>query len=480
MDNKFKEFNLNENIIKALNNMKYIEPSQVQKETIPNILKEEDIIVKSQTGSGKTASFGIPLCEKINIEKTYVQALILVPTRELAMQVKEEISNIGRLKKVRVAAVFGKQPMNEQIRELKQRVHIVVGTPGRISDHINRKTLNLEEVKFLVIDEADKMLSMGFIDQIKDILDKISQKRSTALFSATIPNEIEKLCEKYMNKPKVLEIISKVFNRERIEESYLSIEHKDKFKALWKVIYANNPEGSIVFCNTKDKVKEVSSLMKSEGIIIGELHGDMEQKKRLQIIEDFKNKKFKVLIATDVAARGIHIDHIDLVINYEVPMEKESYIHRIGRTGRAGNFGKAISFVSSGEKRFLNQIEEYITYNIKEDEMPDNEKIKVGRKLFKESQRELIKNKQVVKKNIHNDIIKIHINGGKKKKIRALDILGCFSNLPGLTGEDIGIIDIQEGFSYVDILNGKGREILKKYKEVTVKGKKIKIQYAKK
>lgn len=481
MDNmKFKDLNLSDKILKALDNLGFIEPSEVQCEAIPNLLKEKDIIVKSQTGSGKTASFGIPMCEKIDEEKAKVQGLVLVPTRELALQVKEDISNIGRLKKVRCAAVFGKQPFNEQVRELKQRVHIVAGTPGRITDHINRGNLDLSQLNFVVLDECDKMLNMGFIDQIKAILDNIPKHRVTALFSATLPEEIEALSSEYMRDATLLEVKSKVFNREKIHESYLEVEDKDKFKALWKNLYANTPDGTIVFCNTKDKVKRIYSELKKEGVYVEQLHGDMEQKDRLKTMERFKNREFKVLVATDIAARGIHVDHITHVFNYELPMEKESYIHRIGRTGRAGKEGTAISFISNYELKYLKEIEEYLNYTISKGEFPSDEAVKEGRKAFKESQRELSSEVKAPKKEkIHGDVMKIHVNGGKKKKIRPLDIVGAFSNLEGLTGDDIGIIDVQDGFSFVDILNGKGQSVISKYNEITVKGKKVRIQRAK-
>ncbi|EDT72182.1 ATP-dependent RNA helicase DbpA [Clostridium perfringens D str. JGS1721] len=452
---KFNELNLSEDIIKALNNLGYKNPSEVQEASIPKLLKGEDIIVKSQTGSGKTASFGIPVCEKINIEEKKVQCLVLTPTRELAIQVKDELSNIGRIKKVRCAAIFGKQPFNEQIRELKQRVHIVVGTPGRVFDHMERGTLDLSEVNYVVIDEADKMLSMGFIDQIKDILGELRLNKTTALFSATFSKEIEEICEEYMRNPMLLEVKSKVFNRDRIEESAIEIEEKNKVKSVYK-------------------------MLKDEGITCNELHGDMEQKKRIEVMENFRDKHFKVLVCTDIAARGIHVDSIELVINYEVPMETESYVHRIGRTGRAGREGKAITFVNHYEKKYLENVEEYIGYEIRKASLPSDDEVKAGRKIFKESQKVQLKESKKPKKEVHGDIVKIHVNGGKKKKIRAFDIVGCFSNLPGLTGEDIGIIDVQDGFSYVDILNGKGDKVLKSFKEVTIKGKKVKIQKARK
>ncbi|MGL5616174.1 MAG: DEAD/DEAH box helicase [Sarcina sp.] len=474
----FKELNLDENIIKALDGLGYKKPSEIQEKVIGEFLKEKDIIGRAKTGSGKTAAFGIPLCELAKVEEKSVQGLVIVPTRELALQVKEELSAIGRYKKVRVSAIFGKQPYNEQIRELKQRVHIVVGTPGRILDHLERGTLVADKLKFLVVDECDKMLNMGFIKQIDEILSKLPKNKVTALFSATIPEEIEKICNKYMNNPENIVVERKEELRD-IEESVINLGTANKEIALGKVIFGNNPEAAIVFCNTKNKVKEVAKFLKREGILVDEIHGDLEQKTRLAVMESLKNKEFKVLVATDLAARGIHIDHIDLVINYEIPMEQDSYVHRIGRTGRAGRKGKAVSFVGQYENKFLDSVEDYIGYKIEEGKIPTEEEIKEGKELFKESQKALKENKgKSTRKNTATDITKIHINGGKKKKIRALDIVGAFSNLKGLTGEDIGIIDVQDGFSYVDILNGKGNKILREFKEVTIKAKKVKISKA--
>ncbi|MDV4152101.1 DEAD/DEAH box helicase [Clostridium sp. AL.422] len=476
---RFEDMGLKEEILKALKNLGFESPSEVQKEVIPEIMNKKDVVVKSQTGSGKTASFGIPLCELINEEENVVKALVLVPTRELAMQVKEDISNIGRLKKIRCAAIFGKQPFNEQVRELKQRVHIVSGTPGRVIDHIERGNLDTSKIEYVIIDEADKMLNMGFIDQISEVLSKLPKNKNTALFSATIPSEIEGLYSKYMREPKVLNIKSKVFNREKISERFILSNREDKIKTLLKLLYAYTDDSAIVFCNTKDSVKKLCSSLKKEKIKVDELHGDMDQKLRLKVMDNFKNKDFKVLIATDIAARGIHINHITNVFNYEVPMERESYVHRIGRSGRGEKNGLAITLTSLGERKFLDDIEEYIGYEIEELKLPPYEDVISGRKNFFESQKNDYGNNSTKKKSVHNEVTKIYIGAGKKKKIRNVDILGALSNLEELTGEDIGIIDVQDGFSFVDILNGKGNDLLKKYKEIKVKGKIAKLSKAK-
>ncbi|MEW8956074.1 DEAD/DEAH box helicase [Clostridium sp.] len=477
IENDFEKLAIGNDIVRALSNLGFTEAKEVQKKVIPFMLSSKDIIVKSETGSGKTASFGIPLCEKVEVEDNKVQGIVLTPTRELALQVKEEISNIGRIKKVRCAAIFGKQPMKEQINELKQRIHIVAGTPGRVIDHIERGTINLESAKYLIIDEGDKMLNMGFIDQIEKVINALPKDKNIMLFSATMPEAVEKLCLKYMKAPEKITVVTKVVNRERIEEVYYNVEDRDKFKALKRVIYGEVPNRGIVFCNTKEKVRAVIKLMKDEDISAKELHGDMEQKERLRIMEDFKDGRFQFLVSTDIAARGIHVDDITHVINYDVPGEKEAYVHRIGRTGRQGKSGKAITFVSSYEIKYLKAIEEYIGYALTHGEYVEDSKLREGKKLLKEKSMNLKKSSRP--KNINKDIVKIHLNGGKKKKIRPGDIVGALNNIEGITTEDIGIIEVQDGFSYVDILNKKGNILLNNYKELSIKGKSIKIQRAK-
>ncbi|MEG2972816.1 MAG: DEAD/DEAH box helicase [Clostridium sp.] len=480
MGKEFKDFNLDINVVKALENMGYNSPTKVQEETIGIFLSRRDLVVKSKTGSGKTASFGIPLCSMVNSQESKVQGLILVPTRELALQVQEEISDIGRLNKVRAVAVFGKQPFHPQAQQLKQRVHIVVGTPGRVMDHINRGTLDLTYINSVVIDEADKMLNMGFISQVEEILDSIKGSKNLALYSATMPEEIKKICNKYMNNPEDITIEGGVETKSNIKEGYIVTDKDDKLFTLLDSIYASTPEACIVFCNTKDRVKEVYSFLRKKNILTAQIHGDMMQGDRLKTMERFKNKEYKVLVATDVAARGIHIDHISHVYNYEIPFEKESYVHRIGRTGRNGNHGEAISIITENAIKYIEDIAEYTGKDIVKIDLPSKDEILDGKEEFDKSQQKFAMKTGVEKKKVHSDVVKIHVNGGKKKKIRTLDIVGCFSNLEGVTGADIGIIDIQDGHSYVDILNGKGKDILRKNREVTIKGKKVSISNAKK
>ena len=479
MNKKFEDFNLDKYIIKALHNLNYKTPSKVQEEVIPRLLKKEDVIVKSKTGSGKTASFGIPICENIDIENNNVQALIVVPTRELALQVKDEISNIGRLKKIRCSAIFGKQPIKEQIRELKQRVHIVVATPGRIIDHIGRNTINLDDIKYFIIDEADKMLNKGFIEDMEFILNKIPKNSAKGLFSATIDDDIQYICDKYLKVSNILDIkYNELFDKKQIIENKIKSSENDKYKNLKSIIYMENPTSLIIFCNTKDKVKKLYENMKKDGFLVEELHGDMSQDKRIFVIKDFKNNKFNILISTDVAARGIHIDDISLVINYDVPRDKENYIHRIGRTGRKDSYGKAITIFTDKDDKYINEIEAYLGYEIKVLEELKIDDIAKGKIKFEKKSKEVLKNRKnkMIEKNIHSEVTKIYINAGKKKKIRVIDIVGAFSNLPGINNEDIGVVEVQDLCSYVDILNYKGEELVKKYKEISIKKKMVKLR----
>ena len=481
MINKFEEFNLDKNIIKGLNNLKYKEPSKVQSEVIPYLLNKKDVIVKSKTGSGKTASFAIPLCEKIDIENNSVQGLIIAPTRELALQIKEEIQNIGRIKKVRCSAIFGKQSLKEQIAELKQRVHIVVATPGRIIDHIGRGSIDLNNIKYFIIDEADKMLNKGFVDDMDSILNKLPKETCKGMFSATIDDSINKVCDKYMINPVMVEVENEGNKiTKQISEYYIKVEKDDKYETLKNVIYSQCPNTLIIFANTRDKVDEIYKKMKKDKFLVNEIHGDMSQDKRLFIIKDFKENKFNILVSSDITSRGIHIDDISLVINYEVPRDKENYVHRIGRTGRVDKLGKAITLVSPNEEKYLNDIENYTENKIEEITEIDNIKLEHGKVKFEQLQKNLAHNKKEDKlknkETSNSEVTKIYLNVGKKKKIRVIDIVGAFSNIDGINNDDIGVIEVKDVCSYVDILNYKGEEFLKNNKEILIKKKKVKVK----
>ena len=478
MNNKFEKFNLDKNIIKALNNLKYEEPSKVQEEVIPRLLSEKDLIVKSKTGSGKTASFAIPLVQKVDINNNSVQGLIIAPTRELALQIKEEIQNIGRIKKVRCSAIFGKQPLKDQIAELKQRVHIVVATPGRIIDHIGRGTIDLSNIKYFIIDEADKMLHKGFVDDMESILSKLPQKSCKGMFSATIDDNINIVCDKYMKNPEMIDIkIDDIQVKKQISEYFIKVEKESRYETLKDIIYSECPNSTIIFANTRDKVDEIYKNMKKDKFLVGAIHGEMSQDKRLFIIKDFKDYKFNILVSSDITARGIHIDDVSLVINYEVPRDKENYVHRIGRTGRADKLGKAITLVSSNEEKYLTDIKEYTGNEIEEINNIDEKKVNDGKEELNKLQKNILKNKKDNKKeSINEEITRIYLNVGKKKKIRVIDIVGALSNIEGIENEDIGVIEVKDVCSYVDILNYKGSKFLENNKEITIKKKLVKVK----
>lgn len=479
MTNKFEKFNLDKSIVKALYNMGYEYPSKVQNEVIPKLINSKNVVVKSRTGSGKTASFGIPICENININDNTLQALVVVPTRELALQVKDEISNIGRLKKIRCSAIFGKQPIKEQINSLKQRVHVVVATPGRIIDHITRGTINLDNISYFIIDEADKMLNKGFVDDMEFIFSKLPKYTNIGLFSATIEKDIEYIYNKYIENPNIIQIESDdINNKKQIEEKILYTSDIDKYNDLKNLIYVNNPKTTIIFLNTKDGVIKLYNKMKKDKLLVSELHGDMSQDKRIFVIKDFKEGKYNILVSTDVASRGIHIDDVSLVINYDVPQDKENYVHRIGRTGRQDKYGKAITLATDRDEKYINEIKEYIGYEIEYLENLNSVDVNKGKVKFEEASKKAFKNRKIKQKEtkIHSEVTRIYLNAGKRKKIRVIDIVGTLSNIDGINNGDIGVIEVCDLCSYVDLLNHKGEMFLKKYKDINIKKKLVKVR----
>ncbi|KPU43747.1 ATP-dependent RNA helicase DbpA [Oxobacter pfennigii] len=479
MDEKsFKYYGLSPEILESLRKLEYKEPTKVQVQVIPQVLEGRDVIVRSQTGSGKTASFGIPVCEKIKTEFKDPQALILTPTRELCVQVKEDISNIGRLKRIRCAAVFGKQPYDEQTRELKQRVHIIAGTPGRVIDHIERGNIITGSIKYLIIDEADKMLNMGFIGQIETIISLIPKERITLLFSATLPDKVRYLCDKYMHKPVSIEINHDVEIPEGIEQQWYKVSEDDKFDLLNRIFYIENPESSIIFCRTKENTDMLYKELKNRGYSCNAIHGGMLQNERLHKMQSFKKGEYRFLAATDIAARGLDIEDITHIINYDIPLEDESYVHRIGRTGRKGKKGKAITFVCPDEVDMLHKIEGYIGSEIQYKEIPSIEEAEKGKKAFNANTKYTQKIRADKGSMLSKDITKIYINAGKSKKIRTGDIVGAITSIDGVKVEDVGIIDLRDNLSYIDILNGKGDLVLEALQYTTVKGKTVRVQKA--
>ncbi|HWI47572.1 DEAD/DEAH box helicase [Lysinibacillus xylanilyticus] len=476
----FKDYKLSNEIVNALDSLEYVNPTEVQSKVIPIVLEKMDLVVKSQTGSGKTASYGIPICELIDWKENKPQALILTPTRELAVQVKEDFINIGRFKRIKAAAVYGKQPFAIQKTELKQKTHVVVGTPGRVLDHIERGTLALDRIHYLVIDEADEMLNMGFIEQVEAIIKELPRERVTMLFSATLPEKVKSLSLNYMKTPIDIEIKTTGLTTDKIDHSLFEVADDDKFSMLKDITIVENPDSCIIFCRTKDRVDTVCDQLIDLSYSCDKIHGGMIQDDRLGVMNDFRRGEFRYLIATDVAARGIDIDNITHVVNYDLPLEKESYVHRTGRTGRAGQKGKAITFVTPFEDRFLSEIEEYIGFEIPKMNAPSKEEVLDKKPAFEEKMNVEPTIKKAKSEKLNKKIMKLYFNGGKKKKLRAVDFVGTIAKIDGVSVEDIGIITILDTVSYVEILNDKGPIVLNSMKNTTIKGKLLKVYEANK
>lgn len=474
----FTDFTLSEEILSTLASLQYQQPTEVQRKVIPLVIEEHDVVVKSRTGSGKTASFAIPICEMIDWAENKPQALVLTPTRELAVQIKEDFINIGRLKRINAVEVYGKQSFMYQKTKLKQKTHVVVGTPGRLLDHIQKGTLVLDRVRYLVIDEADEMLNMGFIEQVEAIIEEMPKNRVTMLFSATLPDTVKKLAQNYLKSPVEVEIESSRTSEGLIEHSLFWVEEDEKLQLLQNVTIIENPDSCIIFCRTKDRVDMVVDHLTKLGYDCDKIHGGMIQEDRLDVMSEFKRGEFRYLIATDVAARGIDIENISLVVNFDIPYEKESYVHRTGRTGRAGLKGKATTFVTDREKRLLEEIEQLIGFSIPQKVKPASGQLERSRPAFEEKISSDPVIKQLKSEQLNKDITKLYFNGGKKKKLRAVDFVGTISKIDGVTAEDIGIITILDTVSYVEILNGKGSLVLSEMKHTTVKGKQLKVHVA--
>jgi ATP-dependent RNA helicase DeaD len=373
---KFNELGFEKKILDAIDAMGFEEPSQIQADAIPEVLKGNDIIGQAQTGTGKTLAYGAPMLNNIDLGKKKVSALVLAPTRELAIQVNEELMRIAKFKKLSMLPVYGGQPIDRQIKSLRRGVDIVVGTPGRIIDHINRKTLDLSEIDFLVLDEADEMLNMGFIDDIEEIIKCANDERQTLLFSATMPDQIKRLAKRYMKKDAKHIIIAKTtVTVEKTQQYYFEIKHKDRFETLCRILDVDEPSSAIIFCKTKRGVDELVESMQGRGYNVEGMHGDMAQSQRMNTLRKFKEGNLDFLVATDVAARGIDVEDISHVINYDLPQDTESYVHRIGRTGRANKEGIAYSLVTPREYVMLKQIEKYTKSKIKRKEIPTIDEI---------------------------------------------------------------------------------------------------------
>ncbi|MFM7620616.1 MAG: DEAD/DEAH box helicase [Alphaproteobacteria bacterium] len=369
---KFRDLGLSETMIECLRKKGFEEPTPIQAKAIPFLLtKNKDLIGKAQTGTGKTGAFGIPLIEKVIPQNKKIQALILVPTRELAIQVTEEISSFAEEQKTSIVAVYGGQPIERQISRLQRGVDIVVGTPGRIIDHLERRTLDISKVGYVVLDEADEMLNMGFVEDIERILQTAPKNRRTVLFSATMPPHIERLAKNYMHDYEIISVASDQISRSNIQQIYFEVSQADKFEALFRIIDVEESFYGMVFCRTKVDADEIAHKLFNRGCRAEALHGDLSQGQREKVLQKFRSKQITTLVATDVAARGIDIDNLTHVINFSLPQDPESYVHRIGRTGRAGKSGIAITLITPSEYRKLISLQRIANTKITKQKVPN-------------------------------------------------------------------------------------------------------------
>ena len=524
---RFEEMGLSEEIQKAVRYMGFEEASPIQAKAIPAMISGIDLIGQAQTGTGKTAAFGIPLLEKVDPKLKKLQAIVLCPTRELAIQVADEIRNLSRyMHGIKVLPIYGGQDIVKQIRSLKSGTQIVIGTPGRVMDHMRRKTMKLDFVHTVVLDEADEMLNMGFREDIEFVLSGVPEERQTVLFSATMPKPIMEITKKFQNNAKVIKVTKKELTVPNIEQYYYDVKPKKKEEVLSRLLDIYSPRLSVVFCNTKKQVDLLVNALLGRGYFAAGLHGDMKQEQRDRVMQGFRTGKTEILVATDVAARGIDVDEVEAVFNYDLPQDDEYYVHRIGRTGRAGREGRAFSFVSGKEVYKLKEIQRYCKTKIYAQKVPSlndvaNTKMEnilddVERVIEQEDLdmminaiEERVNNSEFTamdmaaaflkiccgmtednKNTEENDwefgdtgagedgMVRLFINIGKKQRVRPGDILGAIAGESGMDGKLIGTIDMYDKYTFVEVPREYAREVLNAMKNVKIKGKTVSVEPA--
>lgn len=524
---KFDELNIDERILRAIEDMGFEEASPIQARAIPSVCAGRDVVGQAQTGTGKTAAYAIPMLQKINPDLKKVQAVVLCPTRELAVQVAEEIRKLAKyMSDIKVLPIYGGQEIVRQIKSLKTGVQIVVGTPGRVMDHMRRKTVKFDEVSLVVLDEADEMLDMGFREDMETILTDTPESRQTVMFSATMPKEIKEIAAKFQKDAENIKVVRKELTVENIDQFYYEVRPKNKTEVLCRLIDIYNPRLSVVFCNTKRQVDELISELKGRGYFADGIHGDMKQQQRDRVMDDFRSGKTEILIATDVAARGIDVDGVDIVFNYDLPQDEEYYVHRIGRTGRAGREGLALSFISGKEVYKLKDIERYCKTKVYAKPIPSLDDVKntkidvmfdkirttieegglsdmieivenhvnaedytsmdLAAALLKMMMGDALDRDDVVEE-IHfdmdnddnkNRMVRLFINVGKKDKIKPANILGAIAGESGIPGKLVGSIDMMDNYTFVEVPAKHAERVLKAMNNVKIKGRTVSIEKA--
>ncbi len=506
----FAEFNLKSEILKAVNELGYEAPSPIQQKTIPLLLEGKDIIGQAQTGTGKTAAFALPVLHNINVKSSEVQALVLTPTRELAIQVAEAIHSYAKhLGRVRVLPVYGGQSISQQIRHLRSGVQIIVGTPGRIMDHMRRETLDISNLKMVVLDEADEMLRMGFIDDVEWILSHTPKERQTALFSATMPREVRRIADNYLNEAVNVQIEVKTLTVPTISQFYLNVSERQKTDALTRLLETEAAPGEavLIFHRTKVGAAELADKLQARGYAAEPMHGDMTQSQRETVIKKLKNGKIEIVVATDVAARGLDVERISTVVNYDMPSDTESYVHRIGRTGRAGREGRTILFVTPRQQRMMRDIERYTKQKIEPIKLPTQADVAARRvglikekiiatlteqnlelylslveDLAEETSADIAEiaaaavfltvGDKPIEVNVEPEreqiifseegMVRLFIDVGRRHQISPGDIVGAIANEANIPGKAIGAIDVNDRFTLVDIPGELVEKVLEK------------------
>ena len=523
---RFEEFEIDERILRAVEDMGFEETSPIQTQAIPAVLEGIDVIGQAQTGTGKTAAYSIPMLQKINPDVKKPQAIVLCPTRELAVQVAEEIRKLAKyMSDIKVLPVYGGQEIVRQIKSLKAGVQIIVGTPGRVMDHMRRKTVKFDSVSMVILDEADEMLDMGFREDMETILTETPEERQTVLFSATMPKPIMEIARKFQKDAKIIKVVRKELTVSNIDQFYYEVRPKNKTEILSRLIDIYNPKLSVVFCNTKRQVDELISELKGRGYFADGIHGDMKQQQRDRVMDDFRSGKTEILIATDVAARGIDVDGVDIVFNYDLPQDEEYYVHRIGRTGRAGKSGLALSFISGREVYKLKDIERYCKTKILAKPIPSLDDVKntkmdgifdkIKEMIEADEHRAMLDMveehvnqedytsmdmaaallKMIVGdtldrvdevENFHFDenadtsrMVRLFINVGKKDKITPANILGAIAGESGMPGRLVGAIDMMDNYTFVDVPAKHAEAVLAAMNDnVLIKGRKVNVEKA--
>ncbi|WP_321463666.1 ATP-dependent RNA helicase DbpA [uncultured Vibrio sp.] len=454
----FDHVGLSPALLATLDSLNYTHMTPIQALSLPAILNQRDVIGQGKTGSGKTAAFGLGVLSNLNVKRFRVQSLVLCPTRELADQVAKEIRTLGRgIHNIKVLTLCGGMPMGPQIGSLEHGAHILVGTPGRILDHLEKGRINLSELNTLVLDEADRMLEMGFQDALDAIIDAAPKKRQTLLFSATFPEKIDQIAQRIMQSPEMIKVES-THDTSIIAQHFYKVEGSEaRDEALANLLLTHQPESAVVFCNTKKEVQSVADELHHRGFSVIDLHGDLEQRERDQALVQFANKSISILVATDVAARGLDVDNLDAVFNFELSRDPEVHVHRIGRTGRAGSKGLAFSFFGEKDGLRVARIEEYLDMDIVPATLPEKSK----------------------QQPYQAKMVTINIDGGKKQKVRPGDILGCLTGKNGIPGAQVGKIHLFPVRAYVAVEKSAAKKALQTISTGKMKGRQFRARLLK-